>query len=111
MKNDLFEQIDKEKKELPKVGKKIKEIEKYSFNFYQQVAILIMIIFFFGGIILGNIFPSCQSSGLYGTTCSTTEFNLFLTIITWFIGFLISMFTFWLGHVVYLLSSINGRLK
>ncbi len=111
MRNDLFEQIDQEKKELPKVGKKIKEIEKYSFNFYQQVAILIMVIFFFGGIILGNIFSSCTSGGIYGTHCVATQFNIFLTIITWFVGFLISMFTFWLGHIVYLLDRINNKLK
>ena len=94
MKNDLFEQIDREKKELPKFGKKIKEIEKYPFNFYQQVAILIMIIFFFVGIILGNVFSSCINGGIYGTTCVATQFNISLTIITWFVGFLIFLFTF-----------------
>lgn len=111
MKSDLFDQIDQEKKELPKVGKKIKEIEKYPFNFYQKVAILIMIVFFFAGIILGNIFSSCTNGGIYGTTCVATQFNIFLTIITWFIGFLISMFTFWMGHIVYLLSRLNDKSK
>lgn len=111
MRDDLFEQIDKEKEDLPKVKNKIKEISKYHFNFYQQVAILIMIIFFFAGIILGNVFPSCQSSRLYGTTCTITEFNVSLTIIVWFIGFLVSMFTFWLGHVIHILNEISRKLK
>ncbi len=111
MRDDLFEQIDKEKEDLPKMKNKIKEISKYQFNFYQQVAILIMSIFFFVGIILGNVFPSCQTSGLYGTTCTITEFNVSLTIIIWFISFLISMFTFWLGHVIHLLTEISIKLK
>lgn len=111
MKDDLFEQIDKEKEDLPKFKNTIKEVEKYKFNFYQQVAILIMVIFFFVGIILGNIFPSCQSSGLYSTKCSVTEFNISLTIITWFASFLLSMFIFWLGHVINILNSIDKKIK
>jgi len=111
MKDDLFEQIDKEKEELPKLKNAIKEVEKYKFNFYQKIAILIMVMAFFIGIILGNIFPSCQSSGLYSTTCSVTEFNISLTIISWFVSFIVSMVIFWLGHVINILLSIEKKLK
>lgn len=111
MKDDLFEQIDKQKKDLPKVKGKMKEVEKYPFNFYQYVSFLIMIISFFCGIILGNIFPSCQSRGLYSTNCVVTEFNISLTIMTWFVSFIICMFIFWLGHVVNILNDINSKLR
>lgn len=111
MKDDLFEQIDKEKEDLPKLKNAIKEVEKYKFNFYQKAAVLLMIVFFFVGIILGNIFPSCQSSGLYSAKCSVTEFNISLTIITWGVSFLLSMFIFWLGHVIYILDKISKKIK
>lgn len=111
MKDDLFEQIDKEKEELPRFRNRIKEVEKYTFNFYQQFAIFMMVVCFFIGIIIGNVFPSCQSSGLYSRQCDVTEFNISLTIITWFISFIISMGIFWLGHVIHLLSEIKDQLK
>ena len=111
MRDDLFEEIDKKKEDLPLLKKQIKQVEKYKYNFYQLVAIFTMIVCFGFGIILGNLFPACQASGLYGSSCSSTEFNIALTILFWFISFLVSMFIFFMGHVINILNDINKKIK
>lgn len=111
MKDDLFESIDKEKVDLPLLNKRIKEVEKYQYNFYQKVAIFTMIVFFFVGILLGNLFPACQSGVLYSTICESTQFNIALTIIFWFFAFLVSLFIFFMGHVIKILESIDKKMK
>ena len=111
MENNLFEQIDKEKREVPKIDKAIKKAQKYKYNFYQKVAIITMVICVFIGIILGNIFPACVSSGLYGSTCTNTEYNISLTIFFWFISFLACMFIYAIGHIIDLLDKINKNLS
>ena len=108
MSKNLFEQIDEEKKDIPKIDKALKQVKKYKYNFYQKVSILTMIICFFMGIILGNIFPSCVSSGLYSATCTTTEYNISLTIFFWFASFLLCMFIYAIGHIINILETING---
>ena len=111
MKDEFFEKIEKEKIELPTIKKQIKDLENYNYNFYQYVAILTMIICFFGGIIIGNVFPSCISSSLYTDSCTTTEFNIALTILFWFLSFLVCMFIFAVGHIINILSDINKKMK
>ena len=94
MKDSLFEEIDKKKEDIPLLNNQIKQVEKYKFNFYQLVAIFTMCVLFGLGIILGNVFPACQSGGLYSDTCQVTEFNIALTIVVWFVAFLLSMLFF-----------------
>lgn len=109
---NLFEEIDSYKKELPKVNKIAKEVKKQNLNAYQIMAIVIMIIGFFVGIILGNLFPSCGStSTLYGTTsCVNTEFNISLTLFFWFICFVFCMWFYGFGQMITLLTSIDQKL-
>lgn len=112
MQDNLFKEIDKNKQELPKLDKKLKAVEKKKYNFYQYVAMFTMAFCLVLGIILGNVFPACSvSSGLYSDTCGATEFNISLTIIVWFLSFLVCMFIYWMGNVVSLLSAIDSRIK
>ena len=101
----------KKKKDIPKIDKALKQVKKYKYNFYQKVSILTMIICFFMGIILGNIFPSCVSSGLYSATCTTTEYNISLTIFFWFASFLLCMFIYAIGHIINILETINKNIS
>ena len=108
---NMFEEIDKIKAELPKAKNITGQISKYPFNAYQIFAIFTFFIFFCTGIILGNLFPACGSSStLYSGICVETEFNVFLMICVWFVGLLIGMFIFGLGHIIALLESINKKL-
>lgn len=112
MQDNLFKEIDKNKQDLPKLDKKLKNAEKKKYNFYQYVAMVTMGVCVFLGIILGNIFPACTvSGGLYADSCSATEFNSSLTIIFWFLSFLVCMFIYWMGNVVAILNSIDNRIK
>ena len=64
---NLFEEIDEYKKELPKINNITKEVKKQKLNSYQLIACITMIIAFFSGFIIGNIFPSCSNtSTIYG---------------------------------------------
>jgi len=107
---DLFDQIDKEKEDLPKLKSITKEVQKQKLNGYQMIAVITFIILFIGGIILGNLFPACEASGLFGT-CTKRQFNLSLTIFFWFGSFLVCVFYYALGHMIALLSSINDKLS
>ena len=109
---NLFEEIDEYKEELPKFNNIAKEVKRQKMNIYQIVACITMIIAFFGGLILGNLFPSCGStSTLFGqTSCVETEFNISLTIFFWFISFLLCLFFYGLGHIISLLISIDKKL-
>lgn len=110
MSKGLFEQIEEEKKDVPKIDKTLKSVKKYKFNFYQVVAIITMIICIIVGIILGNLFPSCMSGGLYNSTCTNTEFNVFLTIIFWFLSFIVCMMIYSIGHIINILDKINKNV-
>ncbi len=111
MKDNLFEQIEQEKKEVPELDKTLKKVKKINYNFYQKIAIITMIICIFTGIILGNLFPACISSGLYSSNCTNTEFNISLTFLFWFASFLVCMFIYAIGHAIYLLDKINRKLE
>ena len=110
--NELFYKIDKMDKDLPKLKKIATDVTSHQLNGYQIIAVIIMFICICVGIIFGNLFPSCGStSGLYDSTCKTTEFNFSLTISIWFIGFLVCTFFYAIGHIIAVLESINSNLK
>lgn len=107
---DLFEEIDKEKEELPKLKSLTREVQKQKLNGYQMVAVSTFIILFVIGIILGNLFPACEASGIFGT-CAKKQFNLSLTIFFWFGSFLICLLFYGLGHIIALLTEISAKLS
>ena len=109
---NMFDEIDKLKKELPKFKTVANEIVSNELNNYQIIAIVTFCIAFCVGIIFGNLFPACgTTSSIYSTTCSTTEFNFSLTLSIWFISFLICVLFYGLGHIISLLESINKNLS
>ena len=107
---NMFEEIEKTKKALPKIKTIKDEVEDFNFNIYQQLSIIIFIFCIFLGIVFGNLFPVCgSSSALYGGTCLTSNFNTALMLFIWFISFIICLFIFMLGHVILLLTDIKNR--
>lgn len=109
---NMFEDIDKLKKELPKLTTVSSEVNKIKFNIYQKIAIVIYVICIFLGVLFGNLFPSCGSSSkFYSGVCLTTEFNFSLMLFIWFISFLICFLFYALGHIISLLTSINNSLS
>lgn len=107
---DLFDAIDKEKEELPRLKAITKNVQKQKLNGYQVIAVVTFIILFVIGIILGNVFPACEASSLFGT-CTQKQFNLSLTIFVWFLSFLGCVFFYALGHIIALLTQINEKLS
>jgi hypothetical protein len=109
---DLFEDIQKIKMDFPKRKTITDEISTYKFNFYQLFAIGLFILLFVLCIFLGNLFSTCQASSyFYSDTCVATEFNYSVMIFVWFIGTLLSLFIFSIGHIIALLSNINEKLS
>lgn len=108
---DLFEEIQKEKKDFPKVHSVKDEVSKLEFNFYQGFAIGIFVLCFFLGIIFGNLFSTCTTTSyFYSDTCLVTEFNFSLMITIWFISLVVSVFFYAIGHIVALLHEISKKL-
>lgn len=111
---DFFEEIALEKEDFPKVSVSSisKEVKKHKFNFYQMFAIGLFIIFFFLGIIFGNLFSTCEATSYYySDMCLVSEFNFSLMLSIWFISLLVSIIIFAIGHVITLLSGINEKLS
>lgn len=109
--NNLFEEIEKEKKDLPEMKLVTKHFaDKKTFNIYQLVALIVFVIGFFGGILLGNMIPACADVNLFNQ-CTTTEFNISLTLLTWGGVFLFSLFFYSIGHRIQLLQAIYNKLK
>jgi len=109
--NNMFEEIDKIKKELPKVKAIQKEVTLQGLNFYQVTAVCTFLVCFIIGILLGNLFPVCTAtSGLYTSICSQREYNLSLTVLVWGVSFLGCVFFYAIGHIIALLISINEKL-
>lgn len=109
---DFFEEISKEKKDFPKVKTLKKEVNKYRLNFYEVFAIALFIIFFCLGIVLGNLFATCEATSyFYSDTCLVTSFNFSLMIAIWFIGTLVSIVIFSIGHIIMLLKEISEKLS
>lgn len=108
----MFEEIEKSKEELPKAKTISSQIKKIKFNFYQIFAVVTFFIIFCLGIIFGNLFPTCGSSStLYAGACLTTEFNFSLMLFIWFVGLVLCLFIFAIGHIISLLDAINNKLK
>jgi len=109
---ELFEEISKNKEDFPKKKVITDEFSKHHFNFYQVFAIGLLIVFFFLGIVFGNLFATCQAySYFYSDACVVTEFNYSIMIIIWFIGTILSIFIYAIGHIITLLSNINEKLS
>ena len=108
---NMFEEIDKVKKDLPKINSLSKKITNYKYNWYQILAFVLFFICFIVGIVLGNMFPACGSTSFYSDVCLVREFNFSLMIFIWACGFLGSTFFFALGQIIALLDSINNKLK
>ena len=108
----MFEEIERTKAQLPRVNTISKQIRKFKFNFYQLFAIFTYFIVFCLGILFGNLFPTCgTSSALYSGVCVTTEFNFSLMLCIWFVGLVVCLFIFAIGHIISLLTAINNKLK
>lgn len=109
---DFFNEIDIIKKDLPKFKAIEKSVNKYSFNGYQIFAIVTFALCFVLGIVLGNLFPSCSSTiTLYDTACVNTEFNFFLMLAVWFASLVLCLVIFAIGRIIFLLDSINNKIK
>lgn len=109
---NMFDEIEKVKAELPQAKSIGKEIKRIKLNFYQIFSLFTYFIVICLGIIFGNLFPTCgTSSALYSGVCTTTEFNFSLMLCVWFVGLIICMFIFAIGHIINLLEAINRKLK
>lgn len=109
---NMFEEIEREKKKIPKMDTMTKQVVKYDYNGYQILSIIMFCLCLILGIIFGNLFPACGSTAsFYTDVCLTPEFNVSLMLLIWFIGFLICLFFFAIGHIILLLSNINKKLK
>lgn len=111
---DFFEEIAKIKEDFPKINVNSlnSEVKKYKFNFYQIFAIILFIVFFFLGIIFGNLFATCETTSYYySKSCLVTEFNFSLMLGIWLISLLVSTVIYSIGHIISLLTSINEKIK
>ena len=109
---DFFEEIYKCKEDFPKINSLRKEVKKYKFNFYQNFAIVLFIGCLFLGIIFGNLFAMCETTSyFYSDSCLVPQFNFSLMILIWFVGLLLSLFIYAIGHIIALLHDINEKLN
>lgn len=109
---ELFEEISKTKEDFPKINNISNQVKKYKLNFYQIFAIGLFIVFFFLGIIFGNLFATCDTASyFYSDACIATEFNFSLMICIWFLSLLIAIIIFSVGHIISLLSKIDEKLS
>ncbi|HIS37968.1 MAG TPA: hypothetical protein IAB45_00460 [Candidatus Onthousia faecavium] len=109
---DLFDEIDEERKELPKLKKISKEVQKKrDYNFYQQLAVCLFIFLFVVGVILGNLFPACSEASSMFNTCTRTEYNLSLTLLFWLASFVFCSLIYGLGEVISLLNKIASNIN
>ena len=109
---DLFDEVNKSKKDFPKVNNVKDKVDSYKLNFYQKFAIVVFIVCLFLGVIFGNLFSICTTTSYFSSdTCLVNEFNYALMIIIWSIGLLLSVFIFAIGHIIAILSQIDEKLK
>ncbi len=108
---DMFEDIEKQKKDLPKIKSLTNEVQKYDLNIYQKFGLLIVIISIVVGIILGNSYNTCTPSITYGSENCISQFDFSLMLEVWFGGIMIGFLFFGMGHIVYLLNDISNKLK
>ncbi|MEG0994946.1 MAG: hypothetical protein RSE91_03155 [Bacilli bacterium] len=105
----MFDEIEKEKKDLPEFEHVAKIVKNKDLNLYQIVAMLIVIIGFISGIFIGNLFPACASSSSIFAVCQETEFNLSLMLVMWGSSFLLATFLYGLGAIIKLLEIIANK--
>ena len=109
---EFFQEINNEKKDFPKVKTISSEVSKVHLNFYQIFSIIIFVLCLVLGILLGNIFSTCQTSSyFYSNSCLVREFNFFLMIAVWFLGLLVSIFFYSIGHIIYYLGEILKKIN
>ena len=108
---NMFDEIEREKEDLPKIHNITKEMSHYTFKKKKKFAIVTFLVCFCFGIILGNLFPACGTSSNFYGVCTTTEFNFSLMLFVWFVSFLVCLFFFALGHIISLLTSIEKHLR
>ncbi len=108
---DLFDEVNKTKKDFPKVHSVKNKVGSYKLNWYQLFAIGVFIICFFLGIVFGNLFSTCTTTSFFSKeTCVVTEFNFSIMFGIWFISLLVCVFIFAIGHIIAILSQINEKL-
>lgn len=108
---DLFDEIDVERKDLPKLKKISKEVQKKrNYNFYQQLAVCLFIFLFVTGVIVGNLFPACSETSELFATCTRTEYNLSLTLLFWLVSFVLCSLIYGLGEIISLLNVIANNV-
>ena len=109
---DLFDEVNKSKKDFPKANTVKNKVDSYKLNIYQMFAIGVFVICFFLGIIFGNLFSTCTTTSYFSNdTCLVTEFNFSLMFVIWFISLLVCVFIFAIGHIIAILSQINEKLE
>lgn len=109
---DLFDEIDEERQDLPKLKKISKEVQKKrNYNFYQQLAVCLFIFLFIAGVIMGNLFPACSETSELFATCTKTEYNLTLTLLFWLGSFIFCSMIYGLGEVISLLNKIVDNVS
>ena len=107
---NMFEDIEKQKKDLPKIKSLTNEVQKYDLNIYQKFGALIVIIAVILGIILGNSYNTCTPSITYGSENCISQFDFSLMLEVWFAGLVMGFLFFGMGHIVYLLNDISNKL-
>lgn len=109
---NFFDEINSQRKDFPKKNSIADEFNRHTLNFYQFTGIGLFILFFFLGIFLGNLFATCQATSyFFSTECIVTEFNFAVMVSVWFVGFILSLFVFAVGHIIELLREINQKLS
>lgn len=108
---DLFDEVNKSKKDFPKANSVKSKVGSYKLNVYQMFAIGVFIVCFFLGIVFGNLFSTCTTTSYFSNdTCVVTEFNFSIMFAIWFISLLVCVFIFSIGHIIAILSQINEKL-
>lgn len=108
---DLFDEVNKSKKDFPKANAVKTKVGSYKLNLYQMFAIAVFILCFFLGIVFGNLFSTCTTTSYFSNdTCLVTEFNFSIMFGIWFISLIVCVFMFAIGHIIAILSQINDKL-
>ena len=108
---DLFDEVNKSKKDFPKANAVKTKVDSYKLNLYQMFAIAVFILCFFLGIVFGNLFSTCTTTSYFSNdTCLVTEFNFSIMFGIWFISLIVCVFMFAIGHIIAILSQINEKL-
>jgi ABC-type thiamin/hydroxymethylpyrimidine transport system permease subunit len=108
---DLFDEVNKSKKDFPKANAVKTKVGSYKLNLYQMFAIAVFILCFFLGIVFGNLFSTCTTTSYFSNdTCLVTEFNFSIMFGIWFISLVVCVFMFAIGHIIAILSQINDKL-